>query len=875
TGRHNLFQWEANKWYHVSVKFDCKISKYYLAIHDSDGNYIGGDGGSGYSFMEICASIDKVAFTSGNYVCYWHHYIDAIGYTWEDNYNIRDNFFKGLLLGFEPDDYNSMSYSLNGVEGPFIPILGDTVIPFPNTGSYDLVIKGDQKTSDIVTFSIDNPIDISSPVDTTTYTNPVEGYYLGTYGFENDDHYAYGTDVSILDEWMGNMGAFLRMHTVDGPVDGHNKLFTIVDSQASSLTTGVHNFDNPQSSGTIEFWLRMDDGTELGSDDRFHEIHFRKSDDTIAFRAQLKMLEGGWASGDRADVAYHHGSSWEEFADCEDETWYHHTIIFDCAGDGRFTWIITAEDGTLIGMISDISFENSMTTLDEIFFTSTHSHYRGNTYWDAIGFDWDPDYTIGDNQHEGILLSYESGIPLEWAGVIIDDKPIQTLLGDKVLPIFDVGDHTIRLVGKDSSGITYYSDVVHYRCEPEGWHINPIGSVDRKFFQDSNTKLGFTFYTFPSLHPKVKFKVSEDGDDTEVTINLYLENDPDSNPDPFWSKTLDIDESNEFEQIYVNSFKQYMVNTLVIEIENSGDSEYTLDYLEIHDCFFQDYIYDDVGDNYYSPNTFKEQGEIMDYLIVSTNTLLTNLRNPEGIIDHSISQCPRFATSLIAAIDDDYEENSEFITRDYYINSVKYKIRMIDPEGSYIPNSRLWVEENEMQTSAEVDPEPAYKNNDVLFLIQNLIHIVVDYIEETWPGNFIDWNYLLNWIFYLGGEDTLTDSIFDYFWEDNGLIIKWEDGIFNYHDANPLGGDYDGGCEPRNRLKEISLWSHWECDPRDTYGDHQVEVSWEIEVKEYVREKRLCIIYILGIPIIIPYFCHFINTGFSVTGTQYFNFNFI
>ncbi|MHA2183320.1 MAG: hypothetical protein ACXAAH_18025 [Promethearchaeota archaeon] len=42
----------------------------------------------------------------------------------------------------------------------------------------------------------------------------------------------------------------------------------------------------------------MDGAEDVGSTDRFQQIHFRKSDNTIAFRAQLKMLEGGWVSGE-------------------------------------------------------------------------------------------------------------------------------------------------------------------------------------------------------------------------------------------------------------------------------------------------------------------------------------------------------------------------------------------------------------------------------------------------------------------------------------------------------------------------------------------------------------------------------------------------
>jgi len=280
------------------------------------------------------------------------------------------------------------------------------------------------------------------------YSSPMEGYYPATYGFENDAHGAKGTEVSILDEWTGNHDSYLRMYVVDGPYDGHEKVFVIFDSQGGGITTGVHNFDNPQSSGTIEFWLRMEGASEVGSTDRFHEIYFRRSDNTIAFRAQLKMLEGGWVSGDRADVAYYDGNGWVEFADGEDLIWYRHRIDFDCTSgtSGKYSWYIYRSDGTLLASINDIDFENSMGTLDEIYFTSITSHYRGASYWDAFGFNWENNYNIGDNFREGLLLDFE---PEDYTSMSysLDAQPYISILGDTVIPMPDLGQHSIQVNG--------------------------------------------------------------------------------------------------------------------------------------------------------------------------------------------------------------------------------------------------------------------------------------------------------------------------------------------------------------------------------------------------------------------------------------------
>ncbi|KKK89447.1 hypothetical protein LCGC14_2733000, partial [marine sediment metagenome] len=148
-------------------------------------------------------------------------------------------------------------------------------------------------------------------------------------------------------------------------------------------------------------------GGATGSTNRYDEIHFRKSNNEIAFRIRFKMLEGGWVSGDRGDVAYWNGAGWIEFADGEDLTWYRNRIDFDCTS-GKYSWYIYDTDGSILGSITNIDFENTMATLDEILFTSHLSTYRGTTYFDAFGFTWEG-YNIGDNRFDDTpaVLNFE------------------------------------------------------------------------------------------------------------------------------------------------------------------------------------------------------------------------------------------------------------------------------------------------------------------------------------------------------------------------------------------------------------------------------------------------------------------------------------
>ncbi|KKM67061.1 hypothetical protein LCGC14_1474920 [marine sediment metagenome] len=450
-----------NVWYHIRIDFKCSIGGY-DGLDQYDFNvHINGVEYGDYDFLGNQDAIGVVYMTTGAVFPNYKFYIDAVGYSWNDVYEVGNNKHEGLLLTFDPND---LDYMLLGYDGQHTEIYGDFVLPLDG-GEHSITVAGehdgDLYQSGSLSYSIINML-INSPTS-IEYDEPDPGYYPGTYGFESDTHNTNGVAVSMIDEWTGNWGSYLRIHTNDGPLYGHNKYLRISDSQSGGKTTGVHNFDNPQSSGTIEFWLLMSGSGSTGSTNRYNEIHFRKSDNTIAFRAQLKMLEGGHVSGDRADVAYYDGNSWVGFADGEDLTWYHNRIDFDCTSGtkGKYSWYIYEADGTLLGSIIDIDFEYAMITLDEIYFTSTTSHYRGNSFWDAFGFSWNDLYRVGDNMDEGLLLTFDPN-DLDYMELLYDSDSTE-IFGDFVLP-WDEGSHIVQ-ISAEGNGQLYQTSPLSYSIE--------------------------------------------------------------------------------------------------------------------------------------------------------------------------------------------------------------------------------------------------------------------------------------------------------------------------------------------------------------------------------------------------------------------------
>ncbi len=298
---------------------------------------------------------------------------------------------------------------------------------------------------------------ISSP-ENKTYIEPMVGYYPSTYGFENYKDGTIGLDIGFLDEYYSSAsGLNTDIRIIEELLDGHYNYLYIRDSQVEDNTWAVHYIDNSQSIGTIEFYNRFNNNPN-GSPTRRQYLYFRDSNNIIAFRMEINHHNG--------DLKYYNGSSYELIANVNAETWYHHRIIFNCndGTKGKFTWIIREEDGTEISRVSSIDFENNFigSTIDEIHFETSEEDYELETMWDAFGFSWDPDYIIGDNLKEGLLLNFTNTTSLNWIGYSLNEQTNRTVLGNTTIALQGNGKYSIQLFGTDSIGSIYKSDITYF-----------------------------------------------------------------------------------------------------------------------------------------------------------------------------------------------------------------------------------------------------------------------------------------------------------------------------------------------------------------------------------------------------------------------------
>ncbi len=288
-----------------------------------------------------------------------------------------------------------------------------------------------------------------------TYIEPDDGYYPGTYNFDNELPITYGTNTKFLDEYYGSSNYYwIRIAPV---FQGHYNVLDMYDGQGGANTWGVHYFDEPHSSGTIEFHLIFTGRHESAT--RRHYLNFRATDNTIGFSVMLELHDG--------DIVYYNGSSWVEIITALDMEWYHHSMSFDCnAGtNGQFNWTVCDEQGNEIGRVENLEFENNLSTLGEIYMGTLVGDYGGGSLWDGFSFSWDPDYSIGDNKFEGLLLSYDTTEDLIWKGYSLDGQANKTILGNSTIPMPSDGPHTIQVFGNDTLGTMFESDVRHFTVD--------------------------------------------------------------------------------------------------------------------------------------------------------------------------------------------------------------------------------------------------------------------------------------------------------------------------------------------------------------------------------------------------------------------------
>jgi len=442
----------SGQWYHIRLDFETTTGDYsglqqYRWRVIINNEYVSGDMG-----FDSNGVVNRLLYTTGADEGY-SMYVDAVGYSFDTNYNIGDNLKTGLFINFESiDDLDPMSYSLDGQANR--TILGNTTIKMPLNNLHTIQVFGTYQSSiyssELRYFTVNYTFDIITPVN-DTYAAPMDGYYPSTYGFEDEDVGEYESNIDFIDYF--NNPNWVQLYVTgaimfeDEPL--HRNVLDLYDHSGTTNIDFYHNIDSSQTSGTVEWWWSLSDaskglGLGLCSDGSFGPRIDIRSGQLRYFKTSIGNYEGTGFT-------------------ISSNKWYRMRIDFEC-GNGSYKglpadtyqlWV----DSSHIG---NYSFDNSLTTINRLRVWTSIPFYTYHAYLDAFGFSWDNDYNIEDNKFEGFLLEYTKNFDTNWVKCSFNGSENKTIDGNYLLPKLEEGSYNVQVFANDSHGITHQTDVRHF-----------------------------------------------------------------------------------------------------------------------------------------------------------------------------------------------------------------------------------------------------------------------------------------------------------------------------------------------------------------------------------------------------------------------------
>ncbi len=431
-----------NTWYHVRIAFETTTGMYEGLDQWQFKIWVDGVDSISLNFTKNYSPIDQIRIRTRGTLSGYYTYFDAVGYSWDPHYEIGDNLKEGLLLSFkERKDADWIGYSLDG--GTNVTIKGNTTIPMiTEIGTHTMQIFWSDAyrtyQSIIREFIIKTRLrSIVSP-ENKIYSPPLEGYYPATYGFEIDEDgdFPYG----LVDESTGTC-----IVGIASEVDGHKKVIDYNDPTRYGHAVVSDYLANPITQGTMEFWIQSTDVTDL--------FVISLEDSSYNYVVALQLGDDIWQEG---------SAGWKiipEINAPKDNYWHHVSIDFECT-PGNYYGLSQYHCRFRIdnSISNDYLFNTNSSSIHRIVLRTSASRLNYHVYIDALGYSWDPNYNVGDNLKEGLLLSIQETDEADWMGYSLDGDDIITIQGNITLVMPADGPHAIQLFWNNTYG--YYSTEV-------------------------------------------------------------------------------------------------------------------------------------------------------------------------------------------------------------------------------------------------------------------------------------------------------------------------------------------------------------------------------------------------------------------------------
>ncbi|MFX1500165.1 MAG: FG-GAP repeat domain-containing protein [Promethearchaeota archaeon] len=449
-------------WNQLSRDWDAEITK---SVRDGPRSVFIGDGNNdGYNdILTANAANDTVS------ICLWN----PISINWDPQITkyVGDYPLSGFIGDANNDGYNdiiTVNYVDDNVsiylwnqlsrdwdaeitksvgDGPYSVYIGDA----NNDGYNDIVTANfENDTISILLWSYVPPsIGIHTP-EAKTYKGPMSGYYPATYGFEK-------SEIGIVPKgWINasdppDPGDPACSVAVIEELGNHKNVVELYDPNEYNNSHLFNSF-SLKSYGTVEFYMRAN------SVGWYSEVYLSKGNShlfRVLFGSHYLRTYSNKTAINLLNVSAHQ--------------WYHIRIDFRCRNAPEYMGLNEKRfkihiDDKEVGpfIIYDDRRHKGVNRMNFITGGSQHDY---SLYVDDIGYSWDPNYNIGDNMNEGLLLSFDKNYPFNWIGYSLDGSASKAIQGNVTIPFPEDDSHTIQVFGKDSRGNIYQSGLRHFSVD--------------------------------------------------------------------------------------------------------------------------------------------------------------------------------------------------------------------------------------------------------------------------------------------------------------------------------------------------------------------------------------------------------------------------
>jgi len=250
--------------------------------------------------------------------------------------------------------------------------------------SIPLNVKGVLPDSIDYTFANNNLYDTTKPIfnestnvnvrDVSEYTQ----FYNATFDFNNEIVGTNGTNIDFID--LATIGVDTTIQIIS-LLNGHRKVLELNDNDVGAEVIGQNTFDSTRLFGTIELFIRNTD-TSLRTD--------------ILIRSGITNALQVAIAGNTANQLQYFDGIWNNIVSIIDNIWYHIRIDFECGADGYESLAPDTFHIYVNGIkYSDLSFRNTVSTVNNLRLQTNVGNSGYFTYFDAIGYSWfKPNYNF-------------------------------------------------------------------------------------------------------------------------------------------------------------------------------------------------------------------------------------------------------------------------------------------------------------------------------------------------------------------------------------------------------------------------------------------------------------------------------------------------